>query len=68
EPASLALAHRLQRGEEAPHTGLAPVWDALVAEPRLRSALHQYDTARAVRDAMLHPDDLLATVARLLVG
>ncbi len=68
EPASLAWAHRLARGEAPPHTELTPVWEALAVEPRLRAALHQYDTARAVREAMLHPDDLLETVARLAGG
>jgi hypothetical protein len=41
---------------------LAPIWDALPVEPRLRAALHQYDTARRVCDAMLHPQDLLDTL------
>jgi len=34
--------------------------------PRLRTALHQYATACAVRDAMLHPDDLLLAVEQAL--
>jgi hypothetical protein len=38
------------------------VWEDLATAPRLRSALHQYDTARAVREAMVHPRDLLAAV------
>jgi hypothetical protein len=55
EPASLAFA----RDET---TDLSPVWDALTTEPRLRSALHQHETAVAVREAMLHPEDLLAAL------
>jgi hypothetical protein len=67
EPASLAFAHRLLAGAEAPLPELlAPAWDALMTEPRLRSALHQYDTARKARAAMLHPADLLACLTRLL--
>jgi hypothetical protein len=62
EPASVAFAGQLTRGA-APESGaLLPVWDALATAPRLRSALHQYQTATIVRDAMLHPDDLLAAV------
>lgn len=59
EPASLAYADALLRGESPPHGQLLPVWEALASAPRLRSALHQYDSARAAREAMLHPDDLL---------
>lgn len=59
EPASLAFADRLTRGAPPGDDALAPVWDALATAPRLRSALHQWDTARAVREAMLHPEDLL---------
>jgi hypothetical protein len=63
EPASLAFAHQLARGEAAPHAHLAPVWDALTTAPRLRSALHQYQSAQALRAAMLHPLDLLSAIA-----
>lgn len=62
EPQSLAFADALQRGTSPDVKSLGPVWDALPMEPRLRSALHQFDTAVAAREAMLHPDDLLATV------
>jgi hypothetical protein len=58
EPASLAFADQLTRGASPDPDALAPVWEALTTAPQLRSALHQYDTARAVREAMLHPDDL----------
>jgi hypothetical protein len=60
EPASLAFATALVHGDEPPCERLLPVWEALAHAPRLRSALHQYDTARQVREAMLHPDDIAA--------
>jgi len=67
EPASLAFAHQLlARGETPSPTSLVPVWDALTTAPRLRAALYQYETARTARAAMLHPDDLLASVAQCL--
>lgn len=62
EAASLAFAIRLARADAAPHADLAPVWQALASAPRLRAALHQHETARAVREAMLQPQDLLAAV------
>lgn len=66
EPASLAFAHQLLAGELPSPASLEPVWNALMSEPRLRAALHQYDTARKARAAMLHPADLLASVAQCL--
>jgi hypothetical protein len=66
EPASLAFALQLEQGARPPDADLAPVWEALTHAPRMRAALHQYETARAVREAMLHPDDLPAAVARVL--
>lgn len=68
EPASLAFADLLARGASPPDAMLAPVWEALTASPGLRSALHQDETSRAVRQAMLHPDDLLEAVAALVAG
>ena len=50
----------------APHGALLPVWEALHAQPRLRSALHQWHTSTLAREAMVHPADLLAAVERLL--
>ena len=64
EPASLAYAQELSSGRTPSHEILSPVWDALTTTPRLRSALHQYETAQAVREAMLHPQDLLEAVLR----
>lgn len=58
EPASLAFADQLYRGEAPPAEALVPVWEALPKAPRLLSALHQYPTAVAARDAMVHPQDL----------
>ncbi|MDB5750433.1 MAG: hypothetical protein JWP65_854, partial [Ramlibacter sp.] len=66
EPATVAFARQLAGGEPAPHDALAPVWQDLTTAPRLRSALNQYRTAVAARDAMLHPDDLLAAVRERL--
>lgn len=68
EPASLAFAEQIARGESPPHAALVSVWNELQTAPRLRSALHQYETAAKARAAMLHPDDLLAAVERSLVG
>ena len=67
EPASIAFAQRVVHGEPAPpHASLAPVWRALATTPRLRATLHQDETARLAREAMLHPDDLLAAAADVL--
>lgn len=62
EPASLAFACRLARGEAPPDSDLLAVWHALSKEPRLRSALYQYETAKRVREAMVHPLDLLSAM------
>ncbi|MDQ0589047.1 hypothetical protein [Variovorax paradoxus] len=66
EPASLAFAQQLARGEAPSHDALAPAWNALATAPRLQAALHQYETAQKARAAMLHPDDLLASVVQCL--
>ena len=66
EPASLAFADALLRGASPSHGQLLPVWEALTSAPRLRSALHQYDSARVAREAMLHPEDLLQTFEAVL--
>lgn len=62
EPASLAFARAQAAGSTPLPADLLPVWQALTGEARLRSALHQYDTAKAAREAMLHPGDLLAAL------
>lgn len=68
EPASLAYAQRLAQGVTPAHEELLPAWAALASEPRLRSTLNQYETARLAREAMLHPDDLLAAVTAALAS
>ncbi|HEY1229618.1 MAG TPA: 3-deoxy-D-arabino-heptulosonate 7-phosphate synthase, partial [Ramlibacter sp.] len=57
QPASLAYAGALVRGEPADPRELAPLWEAL-HNPSLRPVLEQYETARSAREVMLHPDDL----------
>jgi hypothetical protein len=66
EPASVAYAWQLAQGATPPASDLLPVWQALTTAPHLNSALHQLATARQAREAMLHPDDLLASVATVL--
>ncbi|MBC5763334.1 hypothetical protein [Ramlibacter albus] len=66
EPASVAFACALAESRNPQLATLTPVWDALATEPRLRSALHQDDTSRAAREAMLHPDDLKTAVVETL--
>nr|WP_240980224.1 hypothetical protein [Ramlibacter agri] len=68
EPASLEYARSLAQGAAPAADGLLPVWQALPGAPRLRGALLQYETSRAVREAMLHPDDLLAALADTLAN
>ncbi|MEJ8836366.1 hypothetical protein [Ramlibacter sp. AN1133] len=65
EPASLAYARRLAQGDTPDDAQLRPVWEALTHAPRLRATLHQDATARLVREAMLHPQDLVASLAAL---
>lgn len=62
EAASLRFAAELQSGAMPSPADLATVWDALMRESRLRPALEQFDSARRAREAMLHPDDLVAAV------
>jgi hypothetical protein len=62
EPASIAFAQQLLAGGAPDLQALLPVWGALRNAPRLRAVLHQYPTALVVREAMLHPGDLLAAL------
>lgn len=64
EPACIAYAAQLAKGGAPAIDTLGPLWGALTTSPRLRPALHQYDSARQAREAMLHPRDLLAAVAQ----
>lgn len=64
EPASLAFALQLAAGADPREGDLEPVWQALATQARLRAALHQDHTARAAREAMLHPQDLVAVLAQ----
>ena len=59
EPGTLAFAR-----DRHPQL-LEPVWDALRTERRLRATLHQHHSARRACEAMLHPQDLLATFRAL---
>ncbi|WP_236599912.1 hypothetical protein [Ramlibacter alkalitolerans] len=68
EPASLRYAQQLACGASPQQAQLLPVWDALTQAPRLRATLHQDATARLVRGAMLHPQDLVASLAALAHG
>ena len=65
QPASLAFAGRVLRGEAADPRELASLWQALAGSPQLRSTLHQYALGEAVCAAMLQPADLQAAVAAL---
>jgi hypothetical protein len=60
QQACIAFARALARGEAAPPDQLAIVWDGLTRSGALRSVLHQDQMTRRAREAMLHPDDLLA--------
>lgn len=57
--AAIAWAASLAKGAQPPRETLATVWEDLL-RGRLQAVLQQYATARAAREAMLHPDDLLA--------
>ncbi|MCW7541015.1 hypothetical protein OOT46_24645 [Aquabacterium sp. A7-Y] len=65
EPVCLAFAGQLGDGKEPDREVLHPVWERLIqAPPPLRSVLNQYQTARSARDAMVHPEDLVASLRR----
>jgi len=66
EPASLSHAGLLAAGASPPLSNLVPVWHAVAEAPRLHATRCQDRTARAAREAMLHPDDLLEAVERIL--
>ncbi|WP_240635887.1 hypothetical protein [Caldimonas tepidiphila] len=64
EPASVAFARESLRSGPQDPEALAPVWEALSTASRMHPVLHQYETARSVREAMLHPQDLLSALER----
>lgn len=57
--AATAWAASLAAGAQPSHEPLGTVWQDLL-RGRLQAVLQQYATARAAREAMVHPDDLLA--------
>jgi hypothetical protein len=61
QPACLAYARVLEQAGSADADLLAPVWEAITGGAKLDAVALQYETARSAREAMLHPDDLLAT-------
>ena len=65
EPASIAYAQRLAHASAPDDAMLLPVWEALTQAPRLRATLHQDATARLVREAMLHPRDIVDSLSSL---
>lgn len=65
EPAAVAFACGVAEGDEPAPDTLHQVWEDLLHAPRLRSVLHQYDTACAALRAMFHPDDLRAALVCL---
>lgn len=65
EVMAFVLERELENKGQADDAPLRALWAALPHDRRLRSLLHHHDSARHVRAAMLHPDDLLAAVQRL---
>ncbi|MBY4947629.1 3-deoxy-D-arabino-heptulosonate 7-phosphate synthase [Cupriavidus respiraculi] len=63
-PESLAFAGALADGQPAQPASLEPVWQQLLQSPRWAAVLNQYPMLRQVRELMVHPDDLLAAMAR----
>lgn len=63
-PASLDYAGRLAQGQPVEASALEPVWRLLLHTPAWRCVLHQYPLLRQARDLMVHPEDLLAAIAR----
>jgi hypothetical protein len=63
EPASVAFGCRLVEGAQPDDAALRLLWEALGQAPSGRALLQQYPMACAAREAMLHPQDLLAAVA-----
>ncbi|MFX1681917.1 3-deoxy-D-arabino-heptulosonate 7-phosphate synthase [Mitsuaria sp. CC2] len=60
--ASLDVAALLEDGAPVDPSLLRPVWRQLLEAPPFTSVLRQYVTLRAVRELMVHPEDLAAAV------
>lgn len=63
-PACLAYAAALSAGRPADKNDLAPLWQALRHDARWRPVLNLAAMRQLARSLMVHPDDLLAAVAR----
>ncbi|HKT91293.1 MAG TPA: 3-deoxy-D-arabino-heptulosonate 7-phosphate synthase [Paraburkholderia sp.] len=60
--ASLEFASAQWDGQRADPEKLDAVWEQLTQSPRWHAVLQQYATLRLVRELMVHPDDLVATI------
>ncbi|CAD6546010.1 hypothetical protein LMG27952_04405 [Paraburkholderia hiiakae] len=60
--ASLEFANAQRDGQRADPEILDAVWQQLTQSPRWHAVLHQYAMLRLVRELMVHPDDLMATI------
>jgi hypothetical protein len=66
QPQVVAFALGSRQGPDPDPAPLHALWTAMTRDGRLRSVLHQYDSARRVREALLHVDDLQAASALAL--
>lgn len=62
---SLAFALRLRAGARVEPATLAPLWHAITRGGRLPAVLHQDQTARRAREAIVHPGELLEALRAL---
>ncbi|HAP25150.1 MAG TPA: 3-deoxy-D-arabino-heptulosonate 7-phosphate synthase, partial [Achromobacter sp.] len=62
---SLDYASSVAAGDAPDASALAPVWQQLLASPRLSAVLNQFALLRQVRDLMAHVDDVHAAITRL---
>lgn len=63
EDGCVAVGARIAAGAAPVPDALLPVWERLPRAARLAPVLHQRDTMRRARAAMIHPKDLLAALA-----
>ena len=61
-PASIEYASAQWDGQHADPEILGAVWQQLTQSPRWHAVLNQYSMLRLVRELMVHPDDLMATI------